>query len=88
MRAEAQLSIHTCSCCLTLWHCVNLVVNLVSCRGVKSTGRGKPVQRTHVDYSLNSGPGRLEELLPEEAENLQKTPYAVIQVTFVPYTLH
>lgn len=45
-----------------------------------SAGRGKPVPRAHVDYTLTSGPGRLKELLPEEAETLQKTPYAVIQV--------
>lgn len=45
-----------------------------------SAGRGKPVPRAHVDYTLTSGPSRLKELLPEEAESLQKTPYAVIQV--------
>ncbi len=44
-------------------------------------GRGKPVQSAHVDYTLQSGPGRLKELLPEEAESLQKHPYAVIQVS-------
>lgn len=36
--------------------------------------------QAHVDYTLNSGPGRLREVLPEEAESLQNTPYAVIQV--------
>ena len=45
-----------------------------------SAGRGKPVPQAHVDYTLTSGPGRLKELLPEEAETLQMTPYAVIQV--------
>lgn len=54
----------------------------VCCRAgmAASAGRGKPVPRAHVDYTLPSGPGRLKELLPEEAESLQKTPYAVIQV--------
>ena len=36
--------------------------------------------RVHVDYTLKSGPGRLHEVLPEEAAELQKTPFAVIQV--------
>ena len=42
--------------------------------------RGKPVMGAHVDYTPKSGPSRLWDLLPEEAESLQKTPYAVVQV--------
>ncbi|KAK9859835.1 hypothetical protein WJX84_000544 [Apatococcus fuscideae] len=45
----------------------------------KPAPRGKPVVRAHVDYTEKSGANRLKELLPEEAERLQKTPYAVIQ---------
>ena len=58
------------------------LLSALHCRAgvAASAGRGKPVPRAHVDYTLTSGPGRLKELLPEEAESLQKTPYAVIQV--------
>ena len=42
--------------------------------------QGKPVMGAHVDYTPKSGPSRLWDLLPEEAESLQKTPYAVVQV--------
>jgi len=38
------------------------------------------VMGAHVDYTPKSGPSRLKDLLPEEAETLQQTPYAVIQV--------
>lgn len=46
----------------------------------KPAPRGQPVVRAHVDYTLKSGKERLHVLLPDEAEKLQKTPYAVIQV--------
>ncbi len=42
--------------------------------------KGAPVMGAHVDYTPKSGPSRLQDLLPEEAESLQQTPYAVIQV--------
>ncbi len=35
----------------------------------------------HVDYTAKGGPLRLESLLPEEADRLKQTPFAVIQVT-------
>ena len=34
----------------------------------------------HVDYTAKGGPLRLATLLPQEAEKLQRTPFAVIQV--------
>ena len=42
--------------------------------------RGAPVSRVHVDYTTRSGPIRLKAALPNEAEQLMKTPFAVIQV--------
>lgn len=36
-----------------------------------------------MDYTLRSGPGRLHEVLPEEAAELEKTPFAVIQVVIL-----
>lgn len=36
--------------------------------------------RVHVDYTVRSGPGRLHQLLPDEADTLKRTPFAVIQV--------
>ena len=41
---------------------------------------GLPVSKVHVDYTVKSGVERLHRVLPEEAEKLQKTPFAVIQV--------
>lgn len=39
-----------------------------------------PVPFIHVDYTLASGPERVETLLPQdEADRLRKTPFAVIQ---------
>lgn len=43
-------------------------------------GRQQPVGMAHVDYTTNSGIDRLTELLPEEADKLRQTPFAVIQV--------
>ena len=48
--------------------------------GKQVPGSNEPVQRAHVDYTLYSGPNRLKQLMPEEAEKLQQSPYAVIQV--------
>ncbi|KAK9807623.1 hypothetical protein WJX72_004557 [[Myrmecia] bisecta] len=45
-----------------------------------SSMRGMPVARVHVDYTVKSGPERLQALLPDEADQLTKTPFAVIQV--------
>ena len=36
-----------------------------------------------MDYDHHSGINRLAQLLPEEAEQLQKTPFAIIQVRTV-----
>ena len=58
--------------------------HVVGCRDTGRTDKkleAKPGRRAHVDYTLNSGPHRLTELLPaSEAEALQKHPYAIIQV--------
>ena len=48
----------------------------------KPTGipsRRQPVSRVHVDFTVQSGPVRLKSVLPEEAERLLKTPFAVVQ---------
>ena len=55
------------------------------CRSVESDqknpdARNQPVSRVHVDYTVKSGPERLQAVLPGEAEQLMKTPFAVIQV--------
>ena len=42
---------------------------------------GQPVSRVHVDYTVKSGPERLQAVLPGEADKLMKTPFAVIQVS-------
>ena len=34
----------------------------------------------HVDYTAESGIDRLDALLPDEAEKLRETPFAVVQV--------
>ncbi len=39
-----------------------------------------PVLRAHVDYSANSGPRRLKDIMKDEAEQLCKTPYGILQV--------
>ena len=54
------------------------------CRSVESDqkspdAKGQPVSRVHVDYTVKSGPERLQAVLPNEAERLMKTPFAVIQ---------
>ena len=41
----------------------------------------QPVPRVHVDFTLKSGPARLQAVLPEDAAALSKTPFAVIQVS-------
>jgi len=43
--------------------------------------RGQPVSRVHVDYNVKSDPARLRALLPDEAERLSRTPFAVIQAS-------
>ena len=58
---------------------------VLHCRSVESDqenpdARGQPVSRVHVDYTVKSGPERLQAVLPNEAEQLMKTPFAVIQV--------
>ena len=48
--------------------------------------RGKHVRLSwfaglvHVDYTAKGGPNRLRMVLPEEADKLSKTPYAIVQV--------
>lgn len=58
------------------------------CRSAESDqknpdARGQPVSRVHVDYTVKSGPERLQAVLPNEAERLMKTPFAVIQARCV-----
>lgn len=43
-----------------------------------------PVSRVHVDYNATSGVQRLHAVMPNEAEELSKTPFAVIQVSHLP----
>ncbi|MBN9079858.1 MAG: hypothetical protein BGP04_05650 [Rhizobiales bacterium 62-17] len=47
--------------------------------GRGGVGRG-PVGRVHVDHTETSGPKRLRELLGDEAEQLAKRPFAVVNV--------
>ena len=44
----------------------------------------KPVPLVHVDYTTTSGVQRLDALLPEEADRLRETPFAVVQVPHQP----
>lgn len=44
------------------------------------------VGMAHVDYTANSGIDRLDALLPDEAEKLRETPFAVVQVNTDPGT--
>jgi len=39
-----------------------------------------PVLRAHVDYSATSGPRRLQDTMKDEAEQLGKTPFCILQV--------
>ena len=39
-----------------------------------------PVGLVHVDYTAVGGVNRLHAVLPDEAERLSKTPFAVVQV--------
>ena len=39
------------------------------------------MSKVHVDYDLRSGIERLHVLLPDEADKLQRTPFAVVQVS-------
>jgi hypothetical protein len=51
--------------------------------GVSDRSRGfprQPVPRVHVDYTVKSGPQRLRDVLPEEAPELLKKRFAVINV--------
>lgn len=34
----------------------------------------------HVDYTVEGGPNRLNLLYPEEAKDLSKKPFAIVQV--------
>ncbi|KAL3161264.1 hypothetical protein ABBQ38_009625 [Trebouxia sp. C0009 RCD-2024] len=66
-------------------HIFDHTIRMGSARSVKAAQadpdpRGKPVSRVHVDYTVKSGPERLQAVLPDEAERLMKTPFAVIQV--------
>ena len=42
--------------------------------------KSQPAGRAHCDYTVISGLDRSRAVLPEEADNLARTPYAVIQV--------
>ena len=41
-----------------------------------------PASRVHTDYTAHGGVARLKALLPDEAEQLMKTPFAIYQVSF------
>ena len=62
-----------------MYACSSKVQQQQQDKGVEA--RGAPVSRVHVDYTTKSGPIRLQAALPEEAEQLMKTPFAVIQVS-------
>ena len=67
---------------------VCLCISCTLCRSAQGEqkdpdARGQPVSRVHVDYTVKSGPERLQAVLPDEAEELMKTPFAVIQVRMV-----
>ena len=44
-----------------------------------------PVLRAHVDYSASSGPRRLKDVMKDEAEQLGKTPFGILQVRIQPH---
>jgi hypothetical protein len=46
----------------------------------KENGAREPVQFAHNDYTLKSGPQRVRDLLPDEADELLKHRFAVINV--------
>ena len=48
---------------------------------LKNPSSRAPATRVHVDYTHLSGPERLNAFLPDEAETLRKTPFAVLQVS-------
>ncbi|KAK9842655.1 hypothetical protein WJX74_000199 [Apatococcus lobatus] len=47
--------------------------------GRMSGFKAQPASHAHVDYTIKSGIERLKAVLPEEAEKLSQTPFAVIQ---------
>ncbi len=48
--------------------------------GAGRKGVREPVKRVHNDYTVKSGPQRVRDLLPDEAEDLLKRRFAVINV--------
>ena len=67
-----------CTHCDIIGWCSSKVQDQQAKQNVEA--RGALVSRVHVDYTTKSGPIRLQAALPDEAERLMKTPFAVIQV--------
>jgi hypothetical protein len=53
-------------------HTIRAQANLAQTRSEHSTSRRAPVMNVHCDYTANSGPVRVRQLLPKEAEDLLK----------------
>ena len=85
--SSQHLPLHStmCSPCIIGNHCI-----LRSVQGKQGDAeeQGQPVSRVHVDYTVKSGPERLQAVLPDEADKLMKTPFAVIQVFIYLFTSH
>ena len=46
----------------------------------RSDAPRQPVQRVHIDHTARSGPQRVRDLLPDEAEKLLQRRFAIVQV--------
>jgi hypothetical protein len=53
-------------------HTIRAQANLAQTRSEHSTSRRAPVMNVHCDYTANSGPLRVRQLLPKEADDLLK----------------
>ena len=53
-------------------HTIRAQSNLAQTRSEHSTSRRAPVMRVHCDYTQNSGPLRVRQLLPKEADEILK----------------
>lgn len=49
-------------------------------KGENLGDRRTPASRVHTDYTTEGGVARLKALLPDEAETLMRTPFAIYQV--------
>ncbi|HUL08497.1 MAG TPA: CmcJ/NvfI family oxidoreductase [Candidatus Acidoferrum sp.] len=55
-------------------------IRSASLAGTGRKGIREPVKRVHNDYTVKSGPQRVRDLLPDEAEELLKHRFAIINV--------